>query len=696
MCVTNHKIRFEMREGFNIFEVDGDVYPRVFTILFKQKANLVWLTQQLGRANNKAPSRIITEMIELAKSLIQCSYADLFTTTTNILRRCQELFTEKDITNEEKNFANSILKFTYTISRIFSQNSSKIQNSKADSEYHVLEEEESEQEVDENECVLCRICEQLIPIKLLHAHNQSCLKAYESEFNMITTDEKIRKLQNFISKTTLDIPWPGEKEKAITTILPIFHCLLLLDHALNGESDTIDHVYNTIKFIRVPSEDHILTRARNLVLEKMKAAQNYAEASQRSQMTRLRKTDFGVPSLQTTIADFTFIKRISSGAYAKVYLAEKNSTKDTYAIKVTPKSELRQKNEVRRVLTEKDILLKNSNPYIVEIYYSIIGKHNLYLVMDFVPGGDLYSLLQNIGTLDEDSSRIYIAQIVQALDFLHGKGILHRDLKPDNILISCEGKLKLTDFGLSLYGAFDRGNSEGLVGTPGYMAPEIILSQPHNQCVDYWSLGVILFELLTGIPPFNRETEQETFQAIVSGKCDWSLLEDVSNDGIDFIRKLLTVDPSKRLGANGISDIKNHSWFKSINWDKVEELPPPFVPKVTRNSTEYFEERYEFLKSDVIEKDIIEDIEDARKVVPRSVSMTDLSKQQSFMRNSDSDSSDDSEIIELYQSISLKNLSRKSTNAVKTRRISSKSEDKTFYKLGTSNSFCLPPPIPTK
>lgn len=689
---SGQKIRFVNREGFNIFEPDRGVYSRVYTILLKQKANLVILNNQLSRVQPSNTMKYTTELKTMAQSLVSCTYATLFSTTSNILSRCQSLFSAKDISQEDRITANTLLKLCLAISRVFSQ-STPIEPVSREQEVH----EESSKlapEVDENECVLCRICEQLIPNKLLHQHNQSCLKAYESEFNMITTDEKIRKLQNFISKTILDVQWPGCKERATSVTLPIFHCLLLLDHALKGEADTIDHAYNTIKFIKIPSEDHILNRARNLALEKMKAAQMYAEASQRSQQTRLKKSILGVPSLQTSIADFNFIKRISSGHFAKVYLAEKVRTKDTYAIKVTPKSELRQKNEVRRVLTEKDILLRNTNPYIVEFYYSIIGRHNLYLVMDFVSGGDLYSLLQNIGTLDEDSTRIYIAQIVQALDFLHGQGILHRDLKPDNILIASDGKLKLTDFGLSLYGAFDRGNTDGVVGTPGYMAPEIILSQPHNCCVDYWSLGVILFELLSGVPPFNRETEHETLADIVSGKCDWSLLEDVSPECVDFLRKLLTVDPSKRLGSGGINEIKKHPWFKQIDWDKVDELPPPFVPKVKPHSTEYFEERYEFTKSDELEKNIIEDVEDAKKVVPRSVSMTDLSRAQAL---EESDSySDDSEIIELYQSISLKNLSRKSTNALKSTNTTSHSQGKPFYKLGTSNSFCLPPPIPTK
>jgi serine/threonine protein kinase len=214
-------------------------------------------------------------------------------------------------------------------------------------------------------------------------------------------------------------------------------------------------------------------------------------------ITILRRQGSSARPVTPSIADFAFIKRISRGATASVFLARKNKTGDIFAIKATPRSALQQKNQALRLLVEKDILLQFSHPHIVNFFYSIVGEHNLYLVTEFVPGGDLYSLLQNLGSLTEDVAKFYAIELLIALRFLRENGICHRDVKPDNILISASGHLKLTDFGLSFLGMVDRASdgarlmseAKSFVGTPDYIAPEIILNHPHSFRVDYWSLG---------------------------------------------------------------------------------------------------------------------------------------------------------------------------------------------------------------
>ncbi|KAK8849244.1 Microtubule-associated serine/threonine-protein kinase 2, partial [Tritrichomonas musculus] len=251
--------------------------------------------------------------------------------------------------------------------------------------------------------------------------------------------------------------------------------------------------------------------------------------------------------------------------------------------------------------------------------------------MEYCPGGDLFSVLQNIGTLEEDKALLYTAEVVEALEFLRQKNVIHRDLKPDNILVAANGHLKLADFGMSAYGIFDRsvynseqpdqgtnngsvstppnnssslspstasrkssdsandstptnsGNIErrdshdnssssavSLPGTPDYIAPEIILQQSHSFTADYWSLGCIIYELLTGIPPFHGDTPEITFANILKGVYDESALlsDDVSEEAVDLIRRLLTRDPKKRLGWQSIDEIKEHPWFKNakIDW----------------------------------------------------------------------------------------------------------------------------------
>ncbi|OHT05452.1 hypothetical protein TRFO_26794 [Tritrichomonas foetus] len=255
--------------------------------------------------------------------------------------------------------------------------------------------------------------------------------------------------------------------------------------------------------------------------------------------------------------------------------------------------------------------------------------------MEFLPGGDLYSLLQNVGSLDEESTRTYVAQIVLALRSLHARGIIHRDIKPDNILITETGKLKLTDFGLSMFGSADRHISEDelgsktenessqIIGTPDYLAPEIILSQPHTFTADYFSLGAVIYELLTGVPPFHRDTESETFSAIVIGKVDWSELDECSPEVKSLVAGLLVADPEKRLGANGINEIMNHPWFNGIDWENLDLLDPPFVPQIDdKQSTDYFQQRYQMNQQ--ADADIIEDINNAKSQIGQNTYNDDL------------------------------------------------------------------------
>ena len=216
----------------------------------------------------------------------------------------------------------------------------------------------------------------------------------------------------------------------------------------------------------------------------------------------------------------------------------------------------------------------------------------------------MYSLMQNMESLDESAVKIYTYQIVKALEFLHSRGIIHRDLKPDNILVAADGSLKLTDFGLSSVGLLDRRTSatqedgedvtfsKSLVGTPDYVAPEVILNLPHTYTADWWSLGVMVYEFLNSVPPFHEDTVMATFQHILTGEYEPLTPEDgVSPLCMDFISKLLVDDPTKRLGANGSQEVLNHPWLATIKGP--EDVVAPFTPKLSDEvDTRYFEERY--------------------------------------------------------------------------------------------------------
>jgi len=497
-----------------------------------------------------------------------------------------------------------------------------------------------------------------------------------------------------------------------------------------------------------------------------------------------------------SIRDFDILKPISRGAFGRVYLASKKTTGDLYAIKVFQKSELVRKNLVRRVRAERDILATIQNPFVVRFIWSFESARKLFLVMEFLPGGDLFSLLSNLGYLDEDVARQYVAEIVLALEYLHQAGIVHRDLKPDNILIDRDGHIKLTDFGLSKQGALDlphsspastraslspgtdtlwqrapspagfvarsakapvsglsaisgatkprydtsvgagaiagagtgpqqmhgasgvpssqlcmdsmsvsvmsgsgsevrtqRGSStvplqrdvdmrlvdtttssvqagtrtagrqntltasdargqfsaaastggsgyagpfeshtghlwangvrgvrspspqtlatesqsgspvggttvvapvEPPLGTPDYLAPELLLGTGHGFAVDWWALGVVLFELLVGIPAFHASSVRGIFSNILSGRIQWpdDVDEAMSAEARDLIQRLLEPDPSKRLGARGAAEVKAHPFFRDVDFEHVRNQPPAFVPQfAAADDTSYFSSR---------------------------------------------------------------------------------------------------------
>ncbi|KAK4486194.1 hypothetical protein RD792_008863 [Penstemon davidsonii] len=334
---------------------------------------------------------------------------------------------------------------------------------------------------------------------------------------------------------------------------------------------------------------------------------------------------------RTSIDDFEIIKPISRGAFGRVFLAKKRTTGDLFAIKVLKKADMIRKNAVESILAERDILISVRNPFVVRFFYSFTCRENLYLVMEYLNGGDLYSLLRNLGCLDEDVARVYIAEVVLALEYLHSLRVVHRDLKPDNLLIAHDGHIKLTDFGLSKVGLInstddlsgpavsgtslmeedepplsasehqqERRNKRSAVGTPDYLAPEILLGTGHAFTADWWSVGVILFELIVGIPPFNAEHPQKIFENILNRKIPWpGVPDEMSLEAYDLIDRLLTEDPNQRLGAGGASEVKQHPYFRDINWDTLARQKAAFVPASEGAlDTSYFTSRFSWNPSD--------------------------------------------------------------------------------------------------
>ncbi|KAJ6699363.1 RIBOSOMAL PROTEIN S6 KINASE [Salix purpurea] len=250
-------------------------------------------------------------------------------------------------------------------------------------------------------------------------------------------------------------------------------------------------------------------------------------------------------------------------------------------MKVMRKDRIVEKNHVDYMRGERDILTKIAHPFIVQLKYSFQTKYRLYLVLDFINGGHLFFQLYNHGLFREDLARIYAAEIVSAVCHLHANGIMHRDLKPENILLGSDGHVMLTDFGLAKQ--FDENTrSNSMCGTVEYMAPEIVQGRGHDKAADWWSVGVLLYEMLTGKPPFVGGNRDKIQQKIVKDKI--KLPSFLTSEAHTLLKGLLNKDASKRLGSGplGSEEIKRHKWFKPINWKKLDgrEIQPSFCPDV--------------------------------------------------------------------------------------------------------------------
>ncbi|XP_022761382.1 serine/threonine-protein kinase AtPK2/AtPK19-like [Durio zibethinus] len=281
------------------------------------------------------------------------------------------------------------------------------------------------------------------------------------------------------------------------------------------------------------------------------------------------------------IEDFEVLKVVGQGAFGKVYQVRKKGTPEIYAMKVMRKDKIMEKNHAEYMKAERDILTKVDHPFIVQLKYSFQTKYRLYLVLDFINGGHLFFQLYHHGLFREDLARLYTAEIVSAVSHLHANGIMHRDLKPENILLDADGYAMLTDFGLAKQ--FDENTrSNSLCGTVEYMSPEIITGKGHDKAADWWSVGILLYEMLTGKPPFIGGNREKIQQKIVKERI--KLPTFLSGEAHSLLKGLLHKDVSKRLGSGptGSEEIKRHKWFKPINWKKLEarEIQPCFRPEV--------------------------------------------------------------------------------------------------------------------
>uniref|UniRef100_A0A9J8C5A8 Ribosomal protein S6 kinase n=1 Tax=Cyprinus carpio carpio TaxID=630221 RepID=A0A9J8C5A8_CYPCA len=294
---------------------------------------------------------------------------------------------------------------------------------------------------------------------------------------------------------------------------------------------------------------------------------------------------------------FELRKVLGQGSFGKVFLVRKTTGPDAgqlYAMKVLKKATLKVRDRVRTKM-ERDILVEVNHPFIVKLHYAFQTEGKLYLILDFLRGGDLFTRLSKEVMFTEEDVKFYLAELALALDHLHGLGIIYRDLKPENILLDEDGHIKLTDFGLSKESIDHENKAYSFCGTVEYMAPEVVNRRGHTYSADWWSYGVLMFEMLTGTLPFQGKDRKETMTMILKAKL--GMPQFLSSEAQSLLRSLFKRNPSNRLGAgaDGVEEIKRHPFYVTIDWNKLfrREIHPPFKPASGRpDDTFYFDPEF--------------------------------------------------------------------------------------------------------
>ena len=307
--------------------------------------------------------------------------------------------------------------------------------------------------------------------------------------------------------------------------------------------------------------------------------------------------DFQNAILKLSYNDFELLKLLGRGSFGEVLLVRLKANKKLYAMKVLDKKMLKQRKQQIHTKTERDLMVKINCPFIVNIKSAFQDETKLYIVSEFLQGGDLFFHLheKRYTVFPEIKARFYIMELVIALDFLHQNNMIYRDLKPENILLDSQGHVKLTDFGLSKIFENEDDKAYTVCGTPQYLAPEILLRKGYDKAVDWWSLGCVLYEMLYGRLPFKFKKGQKISLNIYKEEIAFD--KKISEEAKDLIINLLIFDPKSRLGSgvDGGEKIKNHNFFKGVNWKDVwdRKLEPPFVPNLKSDQDlKYFDSSF--------------------------------------------------------------------------------------------------------
>lgn len=289
---------------------------------------------------------------------------------------------------------------------------------------------------------------------------------------------------------------------------------------------------------------------------------------------------------QVCLEDFNTKRVIGKGSFGKVFLVEKRDNGELFAMKSLKKDVLLKENQLESTKLEKEILMKKEHPFLVSMEFIFQTESKIYFVMNFVRGGELFKHLADAKRFTEERAMFYAAQIILGIGYLHKQHIIYRDIKPENILMGADGYLYLADFGLAK-SMKEIDFAQSFCGTPEYLAPEIVTNRGHNHAVDWWSIGVLIYEMIVGFPPFYHKNQNTMYELIEKFPVRFPDPEkhkiSMSDDLKDLLSQLLAKDPEERLGTKGgVEEVSSHPWFSSLDWEALykKELEPEFRPEL--------------------------------------------------------------------------------------------------------------------
>ncbi|KAG0204546.1 cAMP-dependent protein kinase catalytic subunit [Mortierella sp. GBA30] len=336
-----------------------------------------------------------------------------------------------------------------------------------------------------------------------------------------------------------------------------------------------------------PQQAQALALAQQQALQAQQAQRLAQLAAQQQQQQQQQAQRVPQQQQQTTstrrkfnLDDFRIHRTLGTGSFGRVHLVQSRFNSRFYAMKVLKKTEVVRLKQVEHTNNEKMILERVEHPFLINMWGTFQDVRNLYMVMDYVVGGELFSVLRKSQRFPEHVARFYTCEVLLALEYLHSHAVIYRDLKPENLLLDSMGHIKITDFGFAKH--VPQNMTWTLCGTPDYLAPEIIQSKGYGKAVDWWSMGVLMFEMCAGFPPFFDEDHIKLYGKIMAGKVRYPPHFQPALK--DLLKRLLTADLTKRYGnlRGGATDIKNHPWFEGVNWDMVysRQIEAPYRPTI--------------------------------------------------------------------------------------------------------------------